>query len=79
MEELMASVLEATQVVPGRDAQKEEAKRLAEDARTKRARQMQALNLQRENILSQRTSQPARRTALEAALAQIDGQLAQLG
>jgi hypothetical protein len=35
--------------------------------------------LQRENILSQRTSQPARRVALEAALAQIDGQLAQLG
>jgi len=75
----MASVLEATQVVPGRDAKKEEAKRLAEDTRTKRARQMQGLNLQRENILSQRTSQPARRVALEAALAQIDGQLAQLG
>ena len=75
----MASVLEATQVVPGRDAKKEEAKRLAEDTRTKRARQMQGLNLQRENILSQRTSQPARRIALEAALAQIDGQLAQLG
>ena len=74
----MASVLEATQVVPGRDAKKEEAKRLAEDTRTKRARQMQGLNLQRENILSQRTSQPARRIALEAALAQIDGQLAQL-
>jgi hypothetical protein len=79
MEEHMASVLEATQVVPGRDAKKEEAKRLAEDTRTKRARQMQGLNLQRENILSQRTSQPARRVALEAALAQIDGQLAQLG
>jgi hypothetical protein len=78
MEEHMASVLEATQVVPGRDAKKEEAKRLAEDSRTKRARQMQGLNLQRENILSQRTSQPARRIALEAALAQIDGQLAQL-
>jgi hypothetical protein len=34
--------------------------------------------LQRESILSQRTSQPARRVALEAALAQIDGQIAKL-
>jgi hypothetical protein len=79
MEEYMASVLEATQVVPGKDPQKEEAKRLAEVARTRQARQRQALNLQRENILSQRTSQPARRMALEAALAQIDGQIAKLG
>ena len=39
------------------------------------ARQRQALNLQRENILSQRTSNPNRRAALEAALAQIEAQL----
>jgi hypothetical protein len=38
-------------------------------------RQKQALNLQRENILSQRTSSPARRSALEAALAQIEAQI----
>ena len=39
------------------------------------ARQRQALELQRENILSQRTSNPNRRAALEAALAQIEAQL----
>ncbi len=40
-----------------------------------RARQIQALHLQRENILSQRTSNSNRRAALEAALAQIESQL----
>ena len=39
------------------------------------ARQIQALNLQKENILSQRTSNPNRRVALEAALAQIEAQI----
>jgi hypothetical protein len=43
------------------------------------ARQRQALSLQRENILSQRTSNPNRRAALEAALAQIESQLQALG
>lgn len=41
-------------------------------------REKQALELQRENILSQKTSHPARRQALEAALKQIEGQLAAL-
>ncbi|MFC5861662.1 hypothetical protein ACFPT7_05110 [Acidicapsa dinghuensis] len=40
-----------------------------------RARQRQALELQKENILSQRTSNPNRRAALEAALAHIESQL----
>jgi hypothetical protein len=40
-----------------------------------RARQLQALNLQKENILSQRTSNPGRRAALEAALAHIEAQI----
>jgi len=40
-----------------------------------RARQLQALNLQKENILSQRTSNSGRRAALEAALAHIDAQI----
>jgi len=53
----------------------EDARRLADKHRTERERQMQALNLQRENILSQRTSHPARRSALEAALAQIEAQI----
>lgn len=39
------------------------------------ARQLQALNLQKENILSQRTSNPGRRAALEAALAHIEAQI----
>ena len=39
------------------------------------ARKLQALNLQKENILSQRTSNPGRRAALEAALAQIEAQI----
>jgi hypothetical protein len=42
-------------------------------------RQRQSLNLQRENILSQRTSSPARRAALEAALAHVESQLASIG
>ena len=54
-------------------------KRVAEQARLQRERQKQALNLQKENILSQRTSNPARRAALESALAQIEAQLAELG
>jgi len=57
----------------------EDAKRLAEQKRTERARQKQALDLQRENILSQRTSSPARRAALEAALSQIEAQIEALG
>jgi hypothetical protein len=53
----------------------EDARRVADKHRTERERQKQALNLQRENILSQKTSNPARRTALEAALAQIEAQI----
>jgi hypothetical protein len=75
----MASALQQPQVYSGNPAVSEEAKRLAELARTKKARQKQALSLQRENILSQKTSAAPRRAALEAALAQIEGQLAKLG
>jgi hypothetical protein len=75
MEERMATVLQQPEVAPGHGFVSEEAKRRAELARTERARKRQALNLQRENILSQRTSHPARRAALEAALEQIEGQL----
>ncbi len=59
---------------PGDDDQ-----RAAQLQRATRARQRQALNLQRENILSQRTSNPSRRAALEAALAQIESQIQALG
>lgn len=44
-----------------------------------RERQRQALDLQRQNILSQRTSSPVRRQALEAALAEIESQIAAIG
>lgn len=53
----------------------EDARRLAAQQRAANERQKQALNLQRENILSQRTSNPARRAALEAALEQIETQI----
>jgi len=57
----------------------EEERRAAELQRTTRERQLQALNLQRENILSQRTSNPGRRAALEAALAHIEAQIQAMG
>ncbi|HTX40886.1 MAG TPA: hypothetical protein VMD25_03585 [Acidobacteriaceae bacterium] len=43
-----------------------------------RLRQRQALELQRERILDERTSNPVRRKALEAALAEIESRLAAL-
>jgi hypothetical protein len=46
--------------------------------RAKRDRQKQELDLQRERILSERTSSPVRRAALEAALADIEARLARL-
>ena len=48
-----------------------------DDAAKKRARQ--DLELQRERILSQRTSSPVRRAALEAALTEIEARLRNLG
>lgn len=44
-----------------------------------RKRRMQALELQRERVLSERTSSPHRRTALSNALADIEEKLAELG
>jgi hypothetical protein len=44
-----------------------------------RKRQRQALELQRERVLSERTSNPHRRTALTNALADIEEKLAELG
>jgi hypothetical protein len=49
----------------------------AEEAERKRKRQ--ALELQRERVLSERTSSPHRRTALTNALADIEEKLAELG
>ena len=44
-----------------------------------RKRKRQELELQRERILSERTSSPHRRSALSAALIDIEEKLAQLG
>ncbi|HEY6491265.1 MAG: hypothetical protein WCC26_12270 [Terracidiphilus sp.] len=74
----MASASEQATVPRDKGYVSEEQRRAAEQVRTHRARQMQSLALQRESILSQRTSSPARRSALEAALKQIDEQIASL-
>ncbi len=47
--------------------------------RHEKARKRQALELQRERILSERTSSAHRRTALTNALADIEEKLAELG
>lgn len=48
-----------------------------QDAEKKR--RQQALEMQRERILSERTSSPHRRSSLELALADIEEKLAELG
>ncbi|MGC2639415.1 MAG: hypothetical protein WA294_19675 [Acidobacteriaceae bacterium] len=45
-------------------------------AQAAKSRERQALELQRERILDERTSNPIRRAALEAALAEIEAKLA---
>jgi hypothetical protein len=50
---------------------------MAADA--ERKRKLQSLELQRERILSERTSSPHRRSALELALADIEEKLSELG
>jgi hypothetical protein len=76
VEDQMASAQQTVPIGPAGGFNTVEARRVAEGERTHRARQKQALNLQKENILSQRTSSPARRQALEAALAQIEAEIA---
>jgi len=71
----MANALQQSEVNAGDGYVSEDARRLLEQHRTEKERQKQALHLQRENILSQKTSNPARRSALEAALAQIEAQI----
>ena len=74
----MAIASQQPAVHPGNGLMTEEQRRLAEQERTQLARKKQSLQLQRENILSQKTSSPVRRSALEAALKQIDAELASL-
>jgi len=51
--------------------------RAAAAVRADRERERQSLELQRERILDERTSNPHRRAALEAALADIEARLSQ--
>jgi hypothetical protein len=48
-------------------------------ADAEKKRRIQALEMQRERVLSERTSSPHRRSALEMALATIELELEQLG
>jgi hypothetical protein len=75
VEEQMANALEKPDVNAENGFVNEEQRRSADLKRATRERQVQSLNLQRENILSQRTSNPGRRAALEAALAQVEKQI----
>jgi hypothetical protein len=79
VEEQMANALQQAEVVASNEFVSEDQRRAADHVRTVKERQKQALNLQRENILSQRTSSPARRAALEAALKQIEDQIEAIG
>ncbi len=68
-EQVEAQTRDQQSAPPSRDDKKADAARL---------RQRQALELQRERILDERTSNPVRRKALEAALAEIESKLAAL-
>lgn len=74
----MAGASQQPDVKPGNGFETEEQRRISELKHAETSRQKQALQLQRENILSQRTSNPGRRAALAAALSQVEGQLAAL-
>jgi hypothetical protein len=78
VEEQMAAALGGPPAGSNAHAGQQDRRRTDLD-RAIRERRRQALNLQRENILSQRTSNPARRSALEAALAEVEAQLNKLG
>jgi hypothetical protein len=75
VEEQIANATEQKPPRPGEALMTEAERRSAADQRAASERRKQALNLQRENILSQRTSNPARRAALSAALTEIEAQI----
>ncbi|MGA8088840.1 MAG: hypothetical protein WCA10_16280 [Terracidiphilus sp.] len=68
----MANATEPQPPRPGEVLMTEAERRQAADQRAASERRRQALNLQRENILSQRTSNAARRAALATALSEIE-------
>ena len=79
VEDQVAEAAERKPARAGEALMTEAERRLAADKRAVTERRRQALNLQRENVLSQRTSNPARRAALEAALTEIEAQIEALG
>lgn len=79
IEEQIANAFQSPAAHPSETMTKQEERRAADHERAARERKRQTLNLERENVLSQRTSNPGRRAALEAALAQIDRQIQSLG
>ncbi len=54
-------------------------RRIANAADAEQTRKLQALEMQRERILSERTSSPHRRSALSMALADVEERLSELG
>jgi hypothetical protein len=79
VEEQMANPLELSAADPRIGFLNDEQRRAAEQHRAEHEREKQSLNLQRKNILSQEASHPARRAALEAALAQVEAQIKAAG
>jgi uncharacterized membrane protein len=75
VEDQMANALQQPEVDAGNEIVSEEVRRATEQHRTDKERQKQALHLQKESILSQKTWHPARRAALADALAQIESQI----
>ena len=68
---------QSQEATPTPETTDDRAKAHAEQA--ERKRNVRSLELQRERILSERTSNPNRRSALEYALADIEEKLAELG
>ena len=75
----MASVQQGPELYSSNGMSNDEMRRQNNLVRAQRERELQTLVMKRENILSQRTSNPGRRAALEAALADIEAQIAKLG
>jgi len=74
----MANAVQQVETDAEEHVMTEEEKQRTERLRQARARKIQGLELQKENILSQRVSNPVRRAALADALAQIEAELAKL-
>jgi hypothetical protein len=77
VEEQMASAGEASGNAAAVLSGEGKRRRLRQNAELERKRQQ--LGLMRANILSQRTSSPQRRQALQAALASIEAEIGRLG